>query len=223
VLPSEVLVDRSASGAYTACPAALSSGYIASMKEDPTIGGGTLGRVDAYPEHLRLLGLIVTEFAQLEVRMSLAMWALLGAADTGTTVFYSISTTGARVKMLENLARELTSGAVREEFKATFSEISAVSGERNLLVHGQWGVIGDPTRRADPFIQDYRMNSGKTPLYAPTIVELQGVANRIAKVDDRLAFITGVLEAKRNPHRMAHEMQLRAQFPHYEARWKPFD
>ena len=75
--------------------------------------GGLLGNLDSFPEHLRLIGSIVTHFAVLEVGLSLLMWELLGDVYRGDAVFYAIRGNRERVNMLQALAHGLPDGATK--------------------------------------------------------------------------------------------------------------
>jgi hypothetical protein len=192
---------------------------------NPPVSGGGLQRIDMYPDHLRLIGLVVTEFSLLESSMSLAMWALVGSPAHGTALYYSINGTRARADALRAVAVEtLGNDKVLDEFKDVLADFDRVAGQRNAVVHGQWGIPADEALRGDPFVQDFRMKAkDRYPRRIYTIGDLQAIADEIAATARRFDLITQVIEAFQDAAAMKRVEQLRQQVPAYDAYWKKFD
>lgn len=189
--------------------------------------GGTLCCIEQYPDHLRLIGLFVTDYSALEGRLALTMWALLDSPNLGTTVFYSIPSAKTKIDIVRTLVvQTVEAGAVQEEFLAAINDVRRVTDQRNRIVHGQWGIPAGPEGKIapNPFVHlqyPMRVSDRWSKIY--TCKELERLDEAIRAADGRLDRITQVLNAKRDPGSMAYQQELRRRFPKHDAYWKQFD
>jgi hypothetical protein len=187
--------------------------------------GIALCPIDDYPEHLRLIGSVITRFSLLESSMSIAMWALVGSSEAGTAVFYSIAGARQRIEALLALARSvLPADKVQEEVIATLDVIGKLADRRNVVAHGQWGSAGDGGPRDDPLVQDFKMrrSSDPYPRWHFRVADLQELADAILAARARLNLITRVMDARRNPTYREFALSNAPLFPDFASAWRRF-
>lgn len=183
--------------------------------------GGVLTRLTDYPDHLRLIGLIVTDWASLEGRLSMTLWELVGSPNHGSTIFYTLGNAKARIDVVRSLALGLPDSNAKEEVLATLEQIKKLAAQRNIIAHGQWGVPSNEKKRENPFvIIQTPAKKDRDWQHIYRVNELQEIADKIADVEQRLARITEVLRLKRTPPsegELERINSLRSQFPQYDA------
>jgi hypothetical protein len=97
-------------------------------------------RLDGFPDHLRALGLLTTEWVRLEWMMGLTFMFVLGDARKGDAVWHTIHSFEVRADILTAAITEATdTGSFGGQFLAVLEKIDPLSRRRNTAIHGAWG------------------------------------------------------------------------------------
>ena len=152
--------------------------------------------VDLPDKHLRLVGLVITEWARLETVIDLGFSAYLGVSQRTGRALTSEIQTRSRLPLLKAIGKERLPKARFAELKTILDDASHYLTERNELAHAVWGVpdpgespylsIGEITKRG-------RFNTKSKEFRVPA---MRKNAQNIRQITERLlAFLDETIEA----------------------------
>ncbi|WP_146099951.1 hypothetical protein [Achromobacter insolitus] len=195
------------------------------MAERAVSTGGVLCDMTEYPEHLKLIGMVVTRFSSLEGELSICMWELMESPDLGTYVFAAINSTSGKLEVLRSLARNTTEGEIQRELLSTIKMCSAISELRNEIAHGQWAKPSDPALAANPSLVNIRPKNANLPAanLVYTLDDLQEIVDGIATCQKKVSNITQILRASHQPLAYSLLAEDRAKDPRVNDFCKRFD
>src|SRR5437773_3081346 len=121
-------------------------------KQKQTVVGCLLHDITNYPEHLRLIGLIVTRWSSLEGCLALTFWELLGSPENASAIYYALGNSKAQRDIVRSLAKKkLQNDKAGVEALDLIARFASLSVTRGRIVHGQWGTPAKGSG-ADPFV-----------------------------------------------------------------------
>jgi hypothetical protein len=180
------------------------------MAKQPNRVGGVLKRLDDYPDHLRAIGLVITEFSRLEGTLCFILWELIGDPDRGTAVFYSLASSKARCDIIRGAANEVlqSSGSqqeIKKEILSIITKVRDVAEQRNELAHGEWG---EPSQKKENPFCILQRPATTTPVFSRhwSVTDLQSLADKISAIETRASRIALVMRALRDEEVYRHFM-----------------
>ena len=93
-------------------------------------------------KHLRLIGLIATEWSMLETTIDFGLWGLLGIHQPAGRAVTSYIHATTRFDLLITLAEKQFSGGIVDNLKSLRTKFKDLLAQRNDYVHAQWKYIG---------------------------------------------------------------------------------
>jgi hypothetical protein len=107
--------------------------------------------LEAHPEHVRAIGMVTIEIANLDLELGGLLGSLLRLSRKGGQIVYLTPNAGiARVKIVENLAKSVlqpkSTGLKRIE--ELLVRAKAIIGKRHEYIHNAWG--SDDPESGDP-------------------------------------------------------------------------
>jgi hypothetical protein len=183
--------------------------------------GGVLQRIDCYPDHLRAIGLIITDFGSLEGRLCLLLWELLDDPDRGSAVFWSLGSSKARCDVVRGVAGQILIGdewlPLRAEINRVVSKVRKAAEKRNDIAHAQWGV---PSQKSENPFMTIERPAAKDHLFQRrwTVAELEAVADEIAEAEKQVNNVIQVFSYMHEPEIKAlYDTQHRKENPRTDA------
>ncbi len=99
--------------------------------------------LERHPEHVKAIGMIAVEMANLELLLSRLLGALLDINQaTAEAIYYSPQATGPRLAIVENVVGELLKGAPQalKDLQKILGRARGYQGKRNTHIHNLWGL-----------------------------------------------------------------------------------
>lgn len=179
-------------------------GFYITMAIPPNRVGGTIKRLTDYPDHLKAIGLVITEFGRLEQSLAILLWELIEDPDRGDAVFYSLGNSKARCDVIRGVANEVLEpdSEIMKEVLEVIRQARDVADKRNDLAHGAWG---EPSQKKENPFCEIKRPATKNPVFSRrwTVSELTELADKIDTVDRRAGMASMVLRALRDPSEWA--------------------
>jgi len=178
------------------------------MTKQPNRVGGLLESIEHYPEHLRLIGLIITETARAEGTLALTFWALVDDPSRADAVFWTLGSAKARTDVVRGVAMETLTGdgtpqLIRSEVLSSIDDFRNAASRRNDIAHGQWGTPAQ--KGANPFLSIKRPAT-KNPIFEKvySTQDLEAVLSEIRNAERRLDKVNSALNYYLRPDDRAH-------------------
>ncbi|MCG8356991.1 MAG: hypothetical protein MI920_15605 [Kiloniellales bacterium] len=102
-----------------------------------------LPEVDLRDEHLRLIGLVISEWARLESVLDLALWAFLGTTQRHGRALTSQVSPRNRIPLLKEVASKSLRLDDYDTFVRMVDDAAHYLTERNCLAHAVWTLRDD--------------------------------------------------------------------------------
>ncbi|MEX2153050.1 MAG: hypothetical protein WD825_06895 [Gemmatimonadaceae bacterium] len=147
--------------------------------------GETGSALDPYPEHARLIGLIIADWNKVEARFALLLMRAVGlrsqlGAKLIRPMAYAIASNSGRLGAMKAIAATaIPADRHRRQLLGLFSEAEKVLRLRNAVAHGIYTGHGLKVKRLD-----FRFEFGHPQ--SPRVVslkELRGIHRRIRHLD----------------------------------------
>lgn len=107
---------------------------------------GIVSTLEAYPDHVRAIGMISIEIANLDLELGALLGAMLRvSAKLGQVVYLTPRTAMGRIHVLENVTDQVfkpTSPGLKK-LKTLFKQAKKLIGKRHDMIHEAWGVAKD--------------------------------------------------------------------------------
>jgi hypothetical protein len=116
--------------------------------------------LERHPEHVKAIGMISIEVANLEVALGELLAALLHVIpEIGHTIYLTPQSNMARISMIANVAADsfVKDSKAAKTFAELFERVRTIMGKRHEIMHNAWGIDMDDqnviVRRSLPFKQ----------------------------------------------------------------------
>jgi len=114
--------------------------FILSLPLDPQGANDPLV-IEVFPDHLRLIGLIIAAWSEVEYKLiGLLAIELRASMDTVTAMIYALESSGARLEVIAAAFTTLAEDeSARIEAAATITEAQSLLRQRNKFAHALYG------------------------------------------------------------------------------------
>ncbi|MGE3642725.1 MAG: hypothetical protein AB7F96_02605 [Beijerinckiaceae bacterium] len=134
------------------------------MAKEPNRVGGVLKPLDDYPDHAKLIGLIITDLTSAEAALALIFWELIGDPIRADAVFWTLGSAKARSDVVRASITETMdkSDRLRDDLLAAIVNFRKLTDKRNDIAHGEWGAPAQGGRH--PFLS-LKQPATKSPIF----------------------------------------------------------
>lgn len=163
--------------------------------------------LERHPDHVKAIGMITVEMANLEIMLAQLFGALLNLRpDVADAIYFSPQATGPRIAIVENAVTEMLHDVpdpqVLKDIRRLLKQARDIQGRRNDHVHNAWGLS----------VETGEVTSSKLPIKrerikAVPIGELNQLIKRIRNLltevnaisPDLNAYVWGVASQNKSP------------------------
>ncbi len=133
--------------------------------------------LEQYPDHVKAIGMISVEQANLEIKLAQLLGALLNLDPVlADAVYFSPQATGARISIIENVSELILSNGAVKDVRKLLSKAREVVGRRNEYIHNAWGL----------HVESGQLAAAKLPIKGPlktvTLKDLEDLVYRYRKL-----------------------------------------
>ena len=104
--------------------------------------------LEGHPAHVKMIGMITVELANLEIELADLLAALINRdRDIGHALYFTPKSTIARLEMIDSVASILLNpGPLLSEISKNTKKARRVMDKRHRLIHAAWGVSSDNSK-----------------------------------------------------------------------------